>query len=87
MRKDDLDWEKLVSYTHRLGNQAAVKRLGYLLELFELAPEPALKSLHNLVGPSYASLDPLLPVEGHYLARWRLRINLDPEVLKNIVTT
>ncbi len=87
MRKDDLDWEKLNSYVHRLGNQAAAKRLGYLLELFDLAPEPVLKGLHDLVGPSYAPLDPMLPIEGRYLARWRLRINLDPETLRNIVTT
>jgi predicted transcriptional regulator of viral defense system len=87
IRKGDLDWEKLIAHAHRLGNQAAVKRLGYLLELYELAPMSVLKGLHDLVGPSYALLDPLLPVEGHYLSRWRLRINLEPEMLKNIVTT
>ena len=87
MRKEDMDWEKLVSYAHRLGNQAVAKRLGYLLELFELAPAPILEELRDLVGPSYALLDPLLPVEGPYLARWRLRVNLDPEILKNGVST
>ena len=87
MRKDDLDWDKLVSYAHRLGNQAAAKRLGYLLELYNLASEPVLSNLRDLIGPSYALLDPLLPVEGRYLARWRLRINLDPEYLKGIVIT
>jgi len=25
--------------------------------------------------------------EGTYVARWRLRINIDPEILKGIVTT
>lgn len=87
MRRDDLDEEKLIAYAHRLGNQAAAKRLGYILELFGLAPVSTLESLRGLVGPSYAPLDPLLPVEGRYLARWRLRINLDPEALKRIVTT
>lgn len=87
MLRDNLDEEKLVAYAQRLGNQAATKRLGYLLELFGLTPGPLLESLRDLVGPSYAPLDPLLPAEGHYLARWRLRINLDPEALKSIVTT
>ena len=87
VRKEDINWEKLVSYTHRLGKQAVAKRLGYLLELFGLVPAPILEELHDLVGPSYAPLDPLLPVEGPYLARWRLRINLDPEALKNSAST
>jgi predicted transcriptional regulator of viral defense system len=87
MRRDDLDWKKLVTYAHRLGNQAAAKRLGYLLELYELGTEAALASLHDLVGPSYAPLEPLLPSNGHYLARWRLRVNLNPDNLKAILTT
>jgi predicted transcriptional regulator of viral defense system len=87
MRRDDLDWEKFLSYSNRLGNQAAAKRLGYLLENFGLTPGPLLEGLQELVGPSYAPLDPLLPVEGRYLARWRLRINMDPEALKSIVKT
>jgi len=40
-----------------------------------------------MVGPSYALLDPTLVSEGTYVARWRLRINIDPEILKGIVTT
>jgi len=87
MRKDDLDWEKLVSYAHRLGNQAAAKRLGYLLELYDLASESVRTGLRDLVGSSYALLDPLLPVEGRRLARWRLRINSNPDNLKGILTT
>jgi len=87
IRRDDLDWEKLVAYAHRLGNQAAAKRLGYLLELYELVSDAAVASLRDLVGPSYAPLDPLLPTEGHYLARWRLRVNLNPDNLKAIITT
>jgi predicted transcriptional regulator of viral defense system len=87
MRKDDLDWFKLASYALRLGNQAAAKRLGYLLELYELAPVSVHASLRTLVGPSYALLDPVLPKEGNYLARWRLRINLNPNNLKGMVTT
>lgn len=87
MRKDDLDWEKLISYAHRLGNQAAAKRLGYLLELYDLTTEAVRNGLLDLVGPSYALLDPMLPAEGRRLSRWRLRVNLNPDNLKGIVTT
>lgn len=86
MRKDDLDWEKLVVYAQKIKNQAVAKRLGYLLELFELGLS-YIKQLREMIGPSYALLDPMLPTDGSYLARWRLRINIDPETLKRIVTT
>lgn len=87
MRKDDLDWAKLATYAYKLGNQAVAKRLGYILELYELNETGTIAKLQEMVGPSYALLDPQLPVQGSYLARWRLRLNLDPEMLKGIVTT
>jgi predicted transcriptional regulator of viral defense system len=86
LRKDDLDWEKLTFYCKKLGNQAVAKRLGYLLELYDLGLSQ-INQLQEMVGPSYALLDPTLMSEGTYVARWRLRINIDPEILKGIVTT
>ncbi|MEA3351459.1 MAG: type IV toxin-antitoxin system AbiEi family antitoxin domain-containing protein [Chloroflexota bacterium] len=86
MRKDDLDWEKLILYAQKLGNNAVVKRLGYLLELYGLGLSHIVQ-LQAMIGTSYALLDPMLASEGAYLARWRLRINVDTETLKGIVTT
>jgi predicted transcriptional regulator of viral defense system len=40
-----------------------------------------------MVGASYARLDALLPGDGPTLARWRLRLNLEPETLQAIVRT
>ena len=62
------------------------KRLGYLLELYDLGLSKV-NQLQEMVGPSYALLDHMLASEGAYIARWRLRININPEVLKGIVTT
>jgi len=86
MRKDDLDWEKLSLYCKKLGNQAVAKRLGYLLEFYGLGLSQ-INRLQEMVGPSYALLDPMLTSEGAYIARWRLRINTAPEILKGVVTT
>lgn len=86
MRKDDLDWEKLIIYSQKLGNNAVAKRLGYLLELYGLGLS-YIDQLQETTGTSYALLDPMLAAEGAYLARWRLRINVDTETLKGIVTT
>lgn len=87
IRKDDLDWEKLTEYAQRLGNQAVAKRLGYLLEFYRLGTPQVLAGLQELVGPSYALLDPSLPADGRFLARWRLQLNIDPDILKGIAST
>jgi predicted transcriptional regulator of viral defense system len=87
IRKDDLDWEKLADYARRLESQAVAKRLGYLLEFYNLGTSQDLAVLQELVGLSYALLDPLLPADGRFLARWRLQLNIGPEILKGIAST
>ena len=67
LRKDDLDWEKLTLYCKKLGNQAVAKRLGYLLELYGLGLSQV-NQLQEMVGPSYALLDPTLVVDRFHVA-------------------
>ena len=86
IRKDDLDWDKLIHYCEKLGNQAVAKRLGYLLELYDVGLSQA-QQLQEMIGPSYALLDPMLTSEGFYITRWRLRINIAPELLRGIVAS
>ena len=87
MRRDDYDWEKFSYYVHRLGRRTVAQRLGYLLELYQLGTSILIDELQEMVGPNYASLDPLLPDEGTSLVRWRLRLNLETETLKDFVRT
>ena len=87
LRKDDLDENRLVAYVKRLDHKAAAKRIGFLLETYSLGRPETISALQSFVNPRYALLDPTLPDEGPYRARWRLRINLDPEELKAIVWT
>ncbi len=87
LRKDDLDEGRLVAYLQRLDHKAAAKRIGFLLETYGLGHPETIANLQSLVNPRYALLDPTLPDEGPYRARWRLRINLDPEELKATVWT
>jgi len=87
MRQDDLNWDRLASYAQRLGTRAVAQRLGYLLELHGLSTPATVEALQEMVGNSYARLDPLLEDNGPYLARWRLRLNLEPETLQSTVRT
>lgn len=87
MRHADLDWDKLGGYAEKLGVRAAAQRLGYLLELFGLGTPTTIARLHTLIATSYSRLDPMLPDQGPYLARWRLRINLEPADLEAVIRT
>jgi predicted transcriptional regulator of viral defense system len=87
LRKDGLDEGRLVAYVQRLDHKAAARRIGFLLETYSLGRPETIGALQSLVNPSYEPLDPTLPDEGPYRARWRLRINLDPEELKATVWT
>lgn len=87
MRHTDLDWDKLGVYAEKLGGRAAAQRLGYLLELFGLGAPALIARLQTLTATGYSRLDPMLPDQGPYLARWRLRINLEPADLQAVIRT
>jgi predicted transcriptional regulator of viral defense system len=87
LRKDALDENRLVTYVRRLEHKAAARRIGFLLETYGLGRPETITALQALVNARYALLDPTLPDTGPYRARWRLRVNLDPEELKTIVWT
>jgi predicted transcriptional regulator of viral defense system len=87
LRKAHLDESRLAAHARRLGHKAAAKRLGFLLETYNLGKSETIATLQALVNERYARLDPTLPDKGPYRARWRLRVNLDPEELEAIVWT
>jgi len=83
MRRDDIDHGRLIDYALRLDVGAVIRRLGFLLETFEMdAPR-----LQEKLTATYTLLDPLLPDEGKYTARWRLRVNVDPDEIAAVVRT
>ena len=84
MRHQDMQSAKLVDYALRLGTGAVLRRLGYLLELYAIAPENDLARLRNVLSETYARLDPMLPGEGTHLRRWRLQLNITPQELESV---
>ena len=87
MRQQDMDVKKLVEYALMVDIGAVYRRLGYLLELFETEETGQLELLRKKLTATYALLDPMLPVEGKFMARWRLRLNVSPEEIKAIIGT
>ena len=87
MRHDDINITRLVDYALRLGIGAVIRRLGYLLELYGLAPETELARLREMLTDTYLLLDPMLPKEGVHLRRWRIQLNVTPQELEAVRTT
>jgi len=87
--KDKVNYEKLTRYVERFGKKVVAKRLGLILEVYGLGTMDITEQLQDYIkdSNSYALFDPLLPNQGKYIARWRLRVNLEPEELKSIIRT
>ena len=73
--RDEIDLDRLIAYSRRLGNRSAMKRLGFWLETLGTAEGGKLQELE--VGDrNYPLLDPTGPHRGDRHARWRLIVNI-----------
>jgi predicted transcriptional regulator of viral defense system len=66
---------RLLGYLPRIGNQALVHRLGFMLEKLS-ADGTLLDGVASLVGPRVYRLDPHGPAGGSIHPRWRVRENI-----------
>ncbi len=87
MRHSDIKVDVLIDYALDLGIQAVIKRLGYLLELYNCAEPYMVARLQSLVSRPYSLIEPAFPNEGEHSARWKLRLNVDPNELLSVIRT
>ena len=87
MRRDDMGIERLVDYALRLNVGAVVRRLGFLIELFDMDAAVQVERLQARLTDTFQLLDPMMPTEGRKLSRWRLRLNVTPEEINSIIRT
>jgi len=87
IRRADLNAKRLVDYALRLGIGAVIRRLGYLMETYGVGPGEEVERLRKHLTATYSPLDPLLPREGKFMARWRLRLNVSPEEIQAVTRT
>lgn len=73
---DELDLDRLLDYSRRLGNRTAMRRLGFWLERLEIGDQALLRELEAPQDRNYARLDPGGPDDGPRDARWRLIVNV-----------
>jgi len=71
------DDNKLLNYISWLKNRTLCKRLGYLLERFQIDAPKISKYCEDNVSTGYSKLDPTLKVKGKLSRRWNLNINVE----------
>ena len=87
MSRSEINIPRLLEYTKRFHSGVLTRRVGYLLELYKMAPSEQsaqLVQLRTALSSTYDRLDPTLPKIGPYQARWRLQLNIESEELEAI---
>ncbi|MDD4604535.1 MAG: hypothetical protein PHF97_12130 [Bacteroidales bacterium] len=84
--KNKIDFNNLLVYATRFKSQAVIKRLGFLLELFEIHTG-IIEDLQSKKTASYVLLDPGLLWTGRMRSRWSIRQNVESETIKSAIFT
>lgn len=84
VKQNDIDWTKLVQYAKKFKTKAAVKRLGFIVELLKIGNEKFITEMLSWIKNSkgYVLFDPDGGKKGIYLNRWGICLNSDIEELK-----
>ncbi len=78
LHENRLNLDKLTRYAERLGNRAVLKRIGYLVEFYQIPVDGHVVRWHKHLSAGYNPLDPLGSRRGTHNARWQLLINRNP---------
>lgn len=84
--KDNINFDTLLDYAKRFDSQAVLKRLGFLLELYNINTR-IIDELQKLKSSSYVVLDTSVSPMGKRISRWSIQQNTDTETIKSALYT
>jgi predicted transcriptional regulator of viral defense system len=87
MRREAIHVGRLIEYALKIDVGAVIRRLGYIMELYEIGSQTDRKILLDHLTNTYVRLDPLLPAEGKFFRTWRLQLNVPPDELLSVGRT
>jgi len=62
----------MIEYALKVDVGAVIRRLGYIMELYEIGAQEDRNILLDHLTDTYVRLDPVLPADGKYVRKWRL---------------
>ena len=81
IKHQDINPQKLIDYAVQLNVGVVIRRLGYLMELYQIGQPSQWEFLQTKLTATYLLLDPDLPNEGQHIVKWRLKLNIPQEEL------
>ena len=85
--RDKVNLDKLISYLIQNESQVAIKRYLYLCDLLSVEWTAHHESLVQKIGSSFSLLDTTGPDQGRKNSKFRLKINIDAESIRNSIFT
>ncbi len=82
--RDGIKIPQLLDYVQQFSSGALRRRLGFLLELYQIAPPAQLEPLRLKLTSTYDRLDPTLPKSGSFHSRWHLQLNVGMDELQAV---
>ena len=76
--KEEIDLEKLTDHAIKTGNNAVMKRLGFIVDYLGLDST----DMECKISDSYSILDPTKGKNGRYNSKWKLLINVNEREFK-----
>jgi predicted transcriptional regulator of viral defense system len=73
------DEQKLIDYAGKVNNIAAIKRMGYCAELFELPLKEFVSFARRKITRTISLFDNGGADEGNYITGWGLKMNVNPQ--------
>lgn len=87
MRREAIHVNRLIEYALKIDVGAVIRRLGYIMELYEIGSQADREILLHHLTDTYVKLDPVLPAERKFIRRWRLQLNLPADELLSVMRT
>lgn len=84
--RQQLKYQKLLDYCQKFNSHSVTKRLGFLLELFDIGQD-IIPALQRLKTKPFVVLDTELPATGTLNKKWRILENIDSDTIISAQTT
>ncbi|MCK4543984.1 transcriptional regulator [candidate division WOR-3 bacterium] len=79
--------DKLINYCLKIKRGSVIRRLGYIMDIYNIVNIDKLIVLQKQLTNTYSKLDPSLPANGKYLKKWRIQINVSKDELLKAIKT
>ncbi len=85
IQKGSIDFEKLINYLEKFNKFVVAKRLGFILQTYNLLDNQLINRFNKFINQKYYLLDPTLPNYPTYKNNWKLIINISPDEIKKAI--